>query len=119
MKRVLLFIVIFSTGYFANDIIGRVHAEVAGMDTYDLRYDWDLPSVDISSTSGMDTYDLRYDWDLDVVVQRWMDDGNERMDEQIDDLNDLCSNWMDDYMAEYALEYIIENCSVDDDQISC
>ena len=45
MKQVLLFIVIFSAGYFANYIISRSKAKVAGMDSFDLQYDRDFRNV--------------------------------------------------------------------------
>ena len=50
MNKILLFLTIFSFGYVTSDLlrdnkinlIGEVKAEVAGMDSYDLRYDYDF-----------------------------------------------------------------------------
>ena len=50
MNKFLLFLTIFSLGYMMNDIlrennvniVGKVMAEVAGMDYYDLKSDYDF-----------------------------------------------------------------------------
>ena len=50
MNKILLFLTIFSFGYVKSDLlrdnkinlVGEVKAEVAGMDSYDLRYDYDF-----------------------------------------------------------------------------
>ena len=50
MNRVLFFVTVFSSGYVVHDIlqenkthiIAQAHAEVAGMDSFDLRYDYDF-----------------------------------------------------------------------------
>ena len=50
MNKFLLFLTIFSFGYVTSDLlgdnkinlVGEVKAEVAGMDSYDLRYDYDF-----------------------------------------------------------------------------
>lgn len=43
---IFLFAAIFSMGYLFNDLVGKIlkpaHADVAGMDYYDLKYDWDF-----------------------------------------------------------------------------
>ncbi len=50
MNKILIFVTVFSFGYIANDIvrehgldpIGKVYAEVAGMDYFDLKSDYDF-----------------------------------------------------------------------------
>ena len=50
MQRFLTFFTVFALGYIANDIvtekridlIDTANAEVAGMDAYDLKYDYDF-----------------------------------------------------------------------------
>ena len=50
MNKFLIFVTVFSLGYITNDVmreynldpIGKVYAEVAGMNYYDLRSDYDF-----------------------------------------------------------------------------
>ena len=74
MNKFLIVATIFSLGYMFNDLVGKmdiewiqkVDAEVAGMDQYDLQYDWDFKRavlqtvtdnchVNVTDTDGYNT----------------------------------------------------------------
>ena len=109
MKNFFILFSIFSLGYICNDIIGELispaKAEVAGMNSFDLRYDWDFKqAVETIVNEALDNYYF---------------DNNYNFENAVEHIVENCS-FDNNYNFENAVEHIVENCSIDSfNDISC
>ncbi len=88
MKNFFILFSIFSLGYICNDIIGELispaKAEVAGMNSFDLRYDWDFKqAVETIVNEALDNYYFDNNYNFENAVEHIVENCS------IDSFNDI------------------------------